>query len=373
MNVWGYWDCPYCDTKGIRGDHKHCPMCGTTVPTDVKFYLKDDVKEQVAEEDVNMDANWMCDYCETQNAAKNLYCWNCGSPKDEAENDYFSRDKAKEEQEPPKEEKPEGFFKRLKKAIAAKFKKDDKPKEVKDKQKDKKKTLPKKKKKHKKLIFAVFLGVVLTIFFFPVEKSSEVTSFEWKQSISIERFNNYDESGWTLPEGAHLHKKKQEVHHYQQVLDHYEKKTKQVPYEVLDGYDIDYEDLGNGQFKEVKTPKYKTEYKTEEYEEPVYKSVPVYQTKYYYDIDRWKKAYTVDTEGKDHEPVWGKLPDTVVTGKRLNDPKYGDEREGEHSGEYYAVTTTPKGKTKKIKYDLDEWKNLKVGDKTTYKTFWWKD
>ena len=37
--VMGYWDCPVCGNKGIRGDVTNCPSCGRA-RGDVKFYVK---------------------------------------------------------------------------------------------------------------------------------------------------------------------------------------------------------------------------------------------------------------------------------------------------------------------------------------------
>ena len=38
--VMGYWDCPFCGSKGIRGDVVNCPSCGRA-RGDVQFYMKD--------------------------------------------------------------------------------------------------------------------------------------------------------------------------------------------------------------------------------------------------------------------------------------------------------------------------------------------
>jgi hypothetical protein len=63
-------------------------------------------------------------------------------------------------------------------------------------------------------------------------------------------------------------------------------------------------DLGNGYFEDI----YETQtvYKTvrESYQEPVYKSVPVYATKYRYEIYRWKPDKVYRTSGRDTSPKW---------------------------------------------------------------------
>ena len=42
-HIWGYWDCPYCDSKGIRGDNRSCPFCGAPVQPGIKYYMKEGV------------------------------------------------------------------------------------------------------------------------------------------------------------------------------------------------------------------------------------------------------------------------------------------------------------------------------------------
>ena len=37
--VMGYWDCPYCDKKEIRGDTAVCPACGQELQPGAKFCM----------------------------------------------------------------------------------------------------------------------------------------------------------------------------------------------------------------------------------------------------------------------------------------------------------------------------------------------
>ena len=335
-HVWGYWDCPYCDTKGIRGDNKSCPNCGAPVLPGTKFYLKNDVREYVEESQKNTQANWICEYCDSQNDARDEFCRNCGSPREEAHRDYFSAlpPEAAAPPVPPKKKKTGKAVKRLKK-----------------------------------------LGIVLALIafivwlFMPITRTAAVAGFEWERSIAVEEYKNVDESDWTLPSNANLHYSKEEVHHYNQVLDHYETKTRKVAKKVQDGYETKHKDLGNGQFEEEKVPRYKTVYENETYKEPVYRNVPVYKTKYYYDIDKWVEISSVPTSGKDQKPFWGEtgLPDNVPS------PQLGDRREGARTQKYYAIIKDKKGEEKKIEYSQNEWSSLKLGDTIKYKTFRFSD
>ena len=113
------------------------------------------------------------------------------------------------------------------------------------------------------------------------------------------------------------------------VIDHYEDKVSHV-------------DLGNGYFEEKtkRVPVYKEETYTETSREPVYRQEPVYDTKYYYEIDRWTVVDAAKSSGHDQNPSWPELK--LKDGQRAGSKK-----------EYYSVTTTyqgKKGKTKTEKY-----------------------
>ena len=353
-HVWGYWDCPYCDTNHIRADNNHCPHCGIPVPPDTKFYIDKNNIEYVAENQKKTEANWICNYCDAQNSYDASFCENCGSPKDDATKNYFGHIKEPSQVEPTKSPPNEEEVKRIRKQA----KRDYNTRYL--------------KFFSKLLLFYLVFGLVISSFFIPITRHTTIDGFTWSRSIAIEVFNNYNESDWYLPSGANLHSTSQEIHHYEQILDHYETKTRTYTEEVFDGYDTDYRDLGNGQFEEIQTPKYRTEYRTETYEEPVYRDEPVYQTKYYYDIDRWKEQYSIDTKGNDKNPEWGDLPSNIITDSyRLSNPEYGDKKEGEHEEHYYVNTTDESGNSQTIEYLYNEWLDLNEGDGIEYKSYWW--
>ncbi len=472
-HVWGYWDCPTCGTKHIRGDKKFCTHCGAPIPANTKYYMDPNAVEYVAEGDERFGANWLCDYCNTQNAADDLFCGNCGSPKGDASNNYFGKiekptverasdnwtceycgqtnpptalvcaecgapnPKAPSPENPtpatptPEETKaaqPDRLTLRRKRwdcGLCSKVglygnyrfcprcgdaKPDDteyydptgnekpsgkrwvcckchanvpdepdfkfcpycgRPKDPDVKSVPKGKSVNKAIKKErllKKLCIHSLIIAILLFIFVPVKRTATVTGFEWDQTVGVEEYKNVDESDWTLPKGANLHEKRQEIRTYKQVLDHYETRTRKVAHQVQDGYDTHYRDLGNGQYEEVKTPRYKTEYETETYEEPVYRSEPVYDTKYYYDIDKWVEIRTVPTHGTDHEPKWADVSD-IVTYQEGSTPQYGDLKAGAKKGNYYIIVTDKWGDTQKSEEELEKWKDIREGDKYTYRTF----
>ena len=91
-------------------------------------------------------------------------------------------------------------------------------------------------------------------------------------------------------------------------------------------YDHSYKDNGDGTFTEtsVFVPDYTTEYYTED--EPVYVQVPVYDTKYYYEVDTGVHDRTETTSGNDKNPVWADV--NLSENQRIEDRTSRYEMEG---------------------------------------------
>lgn len=338
-NVWGYWKCPSCG-RVLRADKKYCTSCGNPADKDVKFLPPDpdnvEYVDALLENDVE---NWICDYCNGQNSSKDIYCGSCGASRSSDSKGYFDINN------------PDSDFEEEKISVNE---------DVSHKG-NKHSNLP-------KIIKAIVAGICILFgiwFFTPVEHDSYVDGFYWERSIAVETYTLCHESDWSVPGGGTVTSTKLEVHHYDKVIDHYETKSKKVSKKVLDGYDITYKDLGNGQFKEIKKPKYKTVYETSYYEEAVYRSIPVKKTKYYYDIGRWKKTDSIDTSGNDKTAYFGEC----TLENHISNPNYGDKRQAERTEHYYVLYKDHNDKESKQEYDYSEWKNIKAGDKITYKSF----
>lgn len=84
--------------------------------------------------------------------------------------------------------------------------------------------------------------------------------------------------------------------------------------------------------------------------QPVYRDVPVYQTKYYYDIDRWVYNRTLTTGGNDHDVYWSE------------EPLLDDEREKGRNESYSITAVNKKEETKTYTLDYSIWKDVEVGD-----------
>ena len=317
--VMGYWDCPFCGSKEIRGDVVNCPSCGRA-RGDVQFYMKgynegetreenerDDV-EYLDEEQakyVSKNPDWYCSFCNSLNSDNAQFCGNCGASRADSESNYFEMLQKKKERE------------------AAEAAAQPQPAQ------------PKTKRRSPLLVFALIaLAVILFLLFRPVSSDYKITDFHWIRNINIEENRMSSESGWTLPEGAEQTDARNELHHYDSVLDHYENVEVQRSRQVVDHYETyyTYSDNGNGTFTEVphERPVYTTEYYTETVQQPVYVQVPRYQTKYYYNIWRWTPSRNVTASGDDHNAVWPELSLTE------------NEREGTKKASYFITVENQK-------------------------------
>ena len=334
--IQGYWDCPYCGTVGISGTERICPGCGRPRGTEVTFYMKDKT-EYIDKKEGGPD--WLCSFCETLNSGQDTVCKSCGATREESQKNYFDLHPERREQLTG-EEAMESSTEKKKKEIQNLT--DEKVNAA---------SPGTRSGKRNPLIFALPVLLLFLIFFvLPLgSKKASITGFAWYRSTAIETNTRMEESGWTLPQDATLIKEKKEVHHYNQILDHYQdvQKTREV---VVGSHTevTGYKDNGDGSFEEIteEVPDYETETYTEK--EPVYVPVPVYATKYYYEIYRYQVTDHAAASGQDHQAVW---PDY-----NLNQ----DQREGEKEEDYYF---TIKAKKKEYIYstDFDTWTGLKEG------------
>ena len=343
--VMGYWDCPVCGNKEIRGDVTNCPSCGRA-RGDVKFYMKNVEEGSSREENdrtdieylteeqakyVSKNPDWYCSFCNSLNSDNAQFCGNCGATREDSEANYFDRLKKKQEEEAAE--------------LAAQPQVSSQP------QKGSRKPLV--------IVAAILLAIVALFVWMNGNKTAgdlQVTALNWIRNINIEENRMFSESGWSLPDGAEQTDARQEIHHYDSVLDHYESVDVQRSRQVIDHYETyyTYEDNGNGTFTEVshQRPVYETEYYTETVQQPVYRQVPRYATKYYYNIWRWTPSRDVTATGTDHNTEWP-VPELAE-----------NEREGQRTEDYRFTVEHTKEKKSPETYRLAEsdWMNINVGD-----------
>lgn len=167
--------------------------------------------------------------------------------------------------------------------------------------------------------FVLLVNIIILIsiiVYKSTHKQFTVNSFAWKTEIQIEHYETCHESGWSIPNGGRETDRERKIHYYRDEFDHYD------------------ED-GN----------------------PVYRSKPVYDNYYYYDIERWIYKYGECEEGTDKTIKWKEdytLPDNSY-------------REGERVVKYYVLGETKKG-NKIYTCDEDIFKTLEIGGKFTIVT-----
>jgi len=343
--VMGYWDCPVCGNKEIRGDVVNCPSCGRA-RGDVRFYMKGVAEGETREADdrsdieylteeqakyVSKNPDWYCSFCNSLNSDNAQVCGNCGASRSDSETNYFDMLKKNQEKEAAE--------------LAAQPRVNEGPQ---------------KRSRRPLIIFAaILLAIIGVIVWMNGSKTAgdlKVTALNWTRVIQIEENKQYSESDWSLPDGAELTATKQELHHYDSVLDHYESREVQRSRQVVDHYETyyTYTDNGNGSFTEVahERPVYTTEYYTETVQEPIYRQVPRYAAKYYYTIWRWNPEREVTASGTDHNAAW---------------PEYTlgeNEREGQRAEAYFFTVEHTEKKEPAATYRVDEehWRSVNVGD-----------
>ena len=312
----GRWDCSSCGKKMIQGRYKHCPGCGKGRGADVKFYVADP-NDVVAADVPEKGPDWLCEYCQAYAPDSAAFCPNCGAPR--AGKTYHE---IQQEQEKPPAAVPV--------------------------------TRAAPKRSPVLLIVLAALAVFALVYvLIPRSADARITAKAWQRQIAVESYQWVDEADWSLPADGVLKESRTEIRDYVQVLDHYETRSREVPEQYISGYSTEYRDLGNGYFESYQVPQYDTRYRTEYYEAPVYRSDPIYDTRYYYQIQRWVYDRTLTAAGQDDTPLWPQetlAPDT--------------EREGGRKEEY-AVRCESEKDVYTVQLPLEQWQTFQVGDRVS--------
>ena len=336
----GRWDCPSCGDVGQLGRSVSCTGCGSPRPQGVRFYLPEDAPEVTDAEMLRQaaaGADWVCEHCGASNRALSADCTGCGASVGDSEyqetHEYgegeaprSGRPRAlRDVPAPPPSTRRGGGFRRV-------------------------------------VRWGIGLGAVGGAFAFlsPREVPATVSDRSWERTVQVERFRTVTEEEWELPEGGRELSRERAIRRYDRVLDHYETRTRQVSEQVQTGtesYTCGTTDNGNGYFtdKTCTRPTYSTQYRTEEYEEPVYRQVPVWGTRFRYEIERWKPERVARAAGgATGSPEW---PDTELSGSR--------EREGERKEVYTLTFRDEEGKEYTKQLTQAQWERYDPGERVT--------
>lgn len=358
----GYWDCTHCNNVVVSGELRNCPNCGKARDENTKFYMNPRkiryVPHEKAEK-INRNPDWICFYCNQLNSDNDTSCISCGAPRTEKNETYRHFDHVDLESS---DTTSNG-------SILSDNRTTYKPSTVHEI--DLSYFSKRNRSNVLNLNFKPILCILLVIalicgciwLFTPKYHDVSVIGFSWNRNIYIEKYQTVNESDWTLPVGARLKYTNTELSHYQQVIDHYETKTRTVSKQRISGYEnyvSGYRDLGNGYFEEVisSRPVYETYYDTETYQEPVYRNEPIYLTKYYYEIDKWLHERTITTSASDHSPYWGE----VIL--------HSNERVSSKSEDYKITVCILKDEREETySFSYDDWINLSIGDTLKIRVF----
>lgn len=344
--VMGYWDCPICGNKEIRGDITNCPSCGRA-RGDVQFYLKNIAEGEIREENDRNDIeylseeeaknasrnpDWYCSFCNSLNHDNAQTCGNCGATRIDSEANYFDRLKKRKEAEAAE--------------LAAQGK------------------VPTAKPKSRLLLIlaVIVLLVVGAVVWLNGNKTAgdlKVTALSWTRVIHVERY--VEESDWTLPNGADKYDEKIETRMVPETRYRTERVQRTKYNQVLDHYETyyTYNDLGNGKFEEVahERPVYRNEPETywEDVTIPYTVDVPRNQTKYYYRIWRVDSSLDLIATGNSHDTAWP----IINLGE--------NQREAQsvpRDAEYCFTVEHTKKQSSLETYSLaeDEWMKINIGD-----------
>lgn len=319
----GRWDCSSCGKKMIQGRYKHCPGCGKGRGEDVKFYVADP-NDVVAADVPEKGPDWMCEYCQSYAPDSAKYCPNCGAPRSGKTYHEIQQEHAAAQTEQAQAQPIQ-------------------------------RAAPRKRSLIPLLLLAAAAIFLLINAMTPRSADAKVTAKAWQREIAIQTYQWVDDSGWSLPQGAELKETSREIRDYERVLDHYETRSRQVPEQYVSGYSTEYRDMGNGYFETYQVPQYSTRYRTEYYDEAVYRNEPIYDTRYYYQIQRWVPSRTVTASGEADTPYW---PETALTADT--------ERESDRS-ERYAIQCQSDKNTYTTELPLSQWQSFNIGDRVNLK------
>lgn len=368
--VEGYWICSHCGTKDIGGLTKTCPNCGQPQAKGLKFYVKSGTKKYLdseISENYGKGADWVCPYCGSYNRYNAINCKNCGAEKASAEIDYFGKpvkiNTENTNENPNSGEhiiinetfQPETYEVKELQSPCNKDESSDRLYNIKNNHDKNTSAYSTFQSFLKNINLSDVLGLfgigitlitvimLLISIFTPKTFDAWVSDKTWSRSINIQELRTLKESDWSVPYGGRIYDEKQEIRDYDHIVDHYDTIEHQESKEEFDYYEYSYIDNGDGTFDEIKEPIYKTVYYKTYETVPVYVDIPIYDTKYYYEIDRWCYDRTEKATGNLDNPYW---------------PEFSldhNEREAEKSEKYTIYFETRKEKTYSINVSYQEW------------------
>lgn len=327
----GRWDCPTCGMVGVLGRQMNCPGCATPRPEGVRFYLPDDAAEITDAAHLARaaaGADWICEHCGASTPAGQARCSGCGAERGgsalQGTHEYGMDDVPRSGDDRATVPRPVM-------------------------------TQPARGRRWKTPAFLVALVAGVMWCNGSREVEATVAAANWERAVEVQDYRTVREEDWSVPQGGREQRSWRAIRNYRQVLDHYENRTRQVSERVQSGtrtYTCGSRDLGNGHFEDrtCTEPQYTTHYRTESYQEPIYRREPIYDTRHAYEIERWLPNDTVWARGDAaRDPAW-----PAVT---LDDK----EREGARLEKYVLHFRDKDGKTYDVELPMERYRRYRPG------------
>ena len=365
------WTCPYCETK-IDGLIDKCPTCGRQKPQDITYEMNSK-KEEISNEELKQAGinkeecdgkhkDWICDFCGSLNNYSAEVCAECAAPKTYATKEYggdkINTGRKIEMGVAQKEANQRKIENDSYLRTYAEQEKRDKALAIEQEMKKIEEQKAKEDKNRKKRIFfgsgiALLLMFLCCFCFAPKKESTKVSGFSWDRNITVEEYKTVKEEGYDVPTGGRIYDSEEVKIREDKVVDYYEtvevEKTRKVQTGTKE--ECDYIDGGNGTTIEEceDVPVYGEETYIIEEEQPVYKYVPVYDTLYYYEIERWVNEKSYPSSGEDQKPYWNE-------NYTLKDNQRDTKRNESYTVHY--------DNGDEVQKPYEEWKEIAIGDET---------
>ena len=340
------WRCTQCQTANLLAlTQRFCPNCGTAQDPEQRYFPPEG-QETAVENHVYVGVDWRCQYCEAPNSARASHCTHCGGPKEEAKQVDLVVDSANASPEPASSKKTSSDStsgSTLRPSFAGALN-PPQPAPI---------PVPGSKEKLSAtswlgLLFGWIVllsmawmfwhGASWVMRYFSVHTETvAVTAQTWERSIDLERFVTQSDKDWcdSMPSGAYNVMRFKAQRSTEQVADGETCRTVRT-------------DQGDGTFTSRREC------------ETRWRSVPVYDDRCSYTIDRWAVVHTERLGGGHLQPpVWPQLTISNQWGGGKA-PAIGMQREGSRSAVYQVTLkgSAPEPWTCNLQSE-DRWAKLK--------------
>jgi hypothetical protein len=335
----GCWDCASCGAVGLLGREVSCTQCGNPRAEGTRFYLQEDAPEVTDAErlaEANAGADWLCEHCSASARATDESCPGCGAPRGSSPTqevkDYALADVPRTGEREERRAIPPAP-----QTAAA----------------------PRPRRSLFKRAMVGLLALMGWCYFRPREITATLAEKSWERSVEVEAYRTVRESDWSVPAGGRTINSFQAIRSYRQELDHHETRTRTVSEQVQVGtrtYTCGQTDMGNGYFedKTCTEPEYETRSHEETYQEPIYRQVPIYDTKYDYDVERWVTDTVLVASGTADDPADADAPSWP-------NPRLAERRRVGDRKEKYILVFREGDDTYRTEVPLSQYDALRVG------------